>query len=74
VRSHPALQVNAEARYRFSSALSATVSVFNLLDRHDDDIEYYYPSRLRGEAAPVNDLHFHPLALRSGRVSLSYQF
>jgi outer membrane receptor protein involved in Fe transport len=74
VRSRPTLQLNGEAGYRFSPALSATVSVFNLLDRHDDDIEYYYASRLRGEPAPVSDLHFHPMEPRSVRVSLSYQF
>ena len=74
VRSHPSLQVNAEAGYHFTPALSASVSVFNLLDRRDDDIEYYYASRLRGEAAPVNDVHFHPMEPRSARVSLSYRF
>jgi hypothetical protein len=74
VRSHPSLQVNAEAGYRFSPALRGTVSIFNLLDRRDDDIEYYYASRLRFEAAPVNDLHFHPMEPRSVRLSLSYEF
>ena len=74
VRSHSSLQVNAEAGYHFSHALSATVSVFNLLDRRDDDIEYYYASRLRGEPLPVNDVHFHPMEPRSARVSLSYRF
>jgi TonB dependent receptor/TonB-dependent Receptor Plug Domain len=74
VRSRPSLQVNAEAGYRFSPALRGTVSVFNLLDRRDDDIEYYYASRLRFEPAPLDDLHFHPVEPRSVRVSLSYQF
>jgi TonB dependent receptor/TonB-dependent Receptor Plug Domain len=74
VRSRPSLQVNAEAGYQFSPALAGTVSVFNLLDRHDDDIEYYYASRLQGEAMPVNDRHFHPMEPRSVRVSLSYRF
>jgi outer membrane receptor protein involved in Fe transport len=74
VRSRPSLQVNAEAGYQFSPALAGTVSVFNLLDRHDDDIEYYYASRLQGEAMPVNDRHFHPMERRSVRVSFSYRF
>jgi hypothetical protein len=74
VRSRPSLQVNAEAGYQFSPALAGTVSVFNLLDRHDDDIEYYYASRLQGEAMPVNDRHFHPMEPRSVRVSFSYRF
>jgi hypothetical protein len=74
VRSHPSLQVNGEAGYHFSRALSASVSVFNLFDRQDYDIEYYYASRLHGEAAPVTDLHVHPMEPRSVRASLSYQF
>jgi outer membrane receptor protein involved in Fe transport len=73
-RSRPTLQVNGEAGYHFTPALSGTLSVFNLLDRRDDDIEYYYASQLRGEPASVNDLHFHPIEPRSVRASLSYQF
>jgi outer membrane receptor protein involved in Fe transport len=74
VRSRPSLQLNGEVGYHFGSGLSGTVSVFNLLDRRDDDIEYYYASQLRGEAAPVSDLHFHPVEPRSVRASLSYRF
>jgi len=74
VRSRPSLQLNGEVGYRFNPALSAAVSVFNLLDRRDDDIEYDYASRLRGEAAAVSDLHFHPVEPRSVRASLSYRF
>jgi outer membrane receptor protein involved in Fe transport len=74
VRSRPSLQLNGEVGYRFNPALSAAVSVFNLLDRRDDDIEYDYASRLRGEAAAVGDLHFHPVEPRSLRASLSYRF
>ena len=74
VRSRPSLQVNAEAGYHFSPALAATVSVFNLLDRPDDDIEYFYASRLQAEGMPVNDRHFHPVEPRSLRASLGYRF
>ena len=74
VRSRPSLQLNGEVGYRFSAALSGSISVFNLLDRRDDDIEYYYASRLQGEPAPVSDLHFHPMEPRSVRASLSYRF
>jgi len=74
VRSRPSLQLNGEVGYRFSPALSGSISIFNLLDRRDDDIEYYYASQLRGEAAPVTDLHFHPMEPRSVRASLTYRF
>jgi len=74
VRSRPSLQIYAEAGYHFSAQLSASLAVYNLLDRRDYDIEYYYVSRLRGETAAVNDIHFHPLEPRSLRVSLVYRF
>jgi hypothetical protein len=74
VRSHPSLQVNGSAGYRFGSSVSASVSVFNLLNRHDYDIEYYYASQLRGEVAPVNDRHFHPMEPRTVRATVSYEF
>jgi len=74
VRSRPSLQVYAEAGYHFSAQLRASLGVYNLLNRRDDDIEYSYASQLHGEAAPVNDIHFHPVEPRTLRVSLSYQF
>jgi len=74
VRSRPSLQLNGEVGYHFGPGLSGTLSVFNLLDRRDDDIEYDYASQLHGEAAPVSDLHFHPVEPRSVRASLSYRF
>jgi hypothetical protein len=73
VRSRASLQVNGEAGYRFST-WSASLSVFNLLDRRDYDIEYYYPSQLRGESAPVSDLHVHPVEPRTWRATLSWRF
>lgn len=74
IRSRPSLQLYAEGGYHFSPALSGVVSVFNLLDRQDDDIEYYYASQLRGEVSPVNDIHFHPAEPLSVRASLTYRF
>ena len=45
------------------------LDVFNLFDSSDDDIAYYYPSRLPGEPAEgVLDTHFHPLEPRTARV------
>ena len=45
------------------------LDVFNLFDSSDDDIAYYYPSRLSGEPAEgVLDTHFHPLEPRTARV------
>jgi len=74
VRSEPTLLVNLEVGYRFSDALSASVSVFNVLDAEDSDISYYYESQLPGEAEPVADVHFHPVEPRTLRGTLTYRF
>ena len=74
VRSDPTLLVNLEAGYRFTAQLSAFVTVFNLFDAEDNDITYFYESRLPGEAAPVEDIHFHPVEPRSLRVTATWRF
>ena len=65
---------NLRVGYRVSREVQTYLDVFNLLDRRANDIEYYYESRLTGEAAPVADRHFHPVEPRtirlSGRVTL----
>ena len=73
VRSGASVQLSAETGFHVSDRLSARLSAFNLLDRRDYDIEYYYASQLPGEAAPVEDLHVHPVEPRSLRVSLTYR-
>ena len=74
VRSDPTLLVNVEAGYRFSHRLSGVLTVFNLLDAEDNDISYYYESQLPGEAAPVEDIHFHPVEPRTFRATLTVSF
>jgi len=44
--------------------------VFNLFNRRSSEIAYYYPSQLRNETAPVNDIHFHPAEPRTVRLAL----
>lgn len=44
--------------------------MINLFDRRFDDIEYFYESQLRGETAPVGDIHLHPGEPRAVRLSL----
>jgi hypothetical protein len=74
VRSAATLMVSLDAGYHFSAGLSATVTVFNALDRRDNDISYYYASRLPGEATPVRDIHVHPVEPRALRVALTMKF
>jgi len=68
-RSRSTLVVNIEAGYHFSARLSLVATLFNLLNRSDNDITYYYASRLPGEAVPVGDYHFHPLEPRTLRLA-----
>jgi hypothetical protein len=37
-------------------------------------VDYFYESRLAGEAAPAADIHFHPIESRSFRLTLSHNF
>ena len=73
IRSRPSLMLDGEVGYAFGGRLRAWLSVFNLLDRRDYDIEYYYASQLRGESTPINDLHVHPAEPRTLRATVSWQ-
>ncbi|MEC8070600.1 MAG: hypothetical protein VX140_00375, partial [Pseudomonadota bacterium] len=51
------------------------LEVFNLANSKDDDIAYFYASRLPGEIAEgVEDVHFHPLEPRSVRATLTWHW
>jgi outer membrane receptor protein involved in Fe transport len=50
----------------------AAVDVFNLFDKKWDDIEYYYASRLQGEAAARPDFVVHPGVPLTIRVHFQY--
>lgn len=52
----------------------AGLDILNLFDAEDNDIDYYYESRLAGETASVEDIHFHPVESREYRIKLSYRF
>ena len=70
VRSKSTSLVNARAGYAFSKTMKLQLDVFNLFDRKDHDIDYFYESRLPGEPAPVADVHFHPVEKRAVRATL----
>ncbi len=74
VRSQGTLTLNARMGYRFNRKLKLELEAFNLTNRQDSAVDYFYTSQLRGEATPVNDLHFHPIESRSFRVTLTANF
>ena len=51
-----------------------TLDVFNLFDRKASDIDHFYASRLKTDAAAQGDIHFHPVEPRSLRVTLATSF
>lgn len=74
-RSKSSVPVSARMGYKFANGLSIRLDGFNLLDAKASQIDYYYASRLPGEApGGVDDIHFHPLEPRSYRLSLTRQF
>lgn len=74
VRSSSSTLVNAKIGYRLAPNLKLTLEVLNLLDRRVSDIDYYYESRLPGEAEPVADIHTHPAEMRTLRAGLAWRF
>ena len=50
------------------------LDILNFLDEEDDDIAYWFESQLPGEAAAVEDIHFHPADPRTVRVLMKYKF
>jgi len=74
-RSSATTIVNTQLGYRFTRRCKLTVAVLNLFDSDDNDITYFYNSRLPGEqAGGIDDFHFHPVESRALRVSLSAHF
>ena len=66
--------MNASVGYRHNNWETA-VECLNLLDRANNDIEYYYGSRLQGEPAEGReDKHLHPTEPRMFRVRVTYRF
>ena len=52
----------------------ATAAFENILNVKDADITYYYASQLAGEAAPVGDIHYHPVEPFTVRLGLKIKF
>jgi hypothetical protein len=75
VRSAGSSLVNARLGYRLTPRIRLDVDVFNLLDAHVSDIDYFYTSRLHGEpAGGTSDLHFHPVEARAVRLGVTTSF
>jgi len=74
VRSSSTTLLNLEAGYQFTSNVKASLEMLNALDERANDITYFYASQLRGEAAPVDDIHFHPVEPRTLHAFVTVRF
>ena len=77
VRSHPSSTFNARVGRQlpgWGRHADVSVDVFNLTNRRVNDIQYFYESRLPGEAQAVGDRHLHPAEPRSIRLTLRLGF
>jgi outer membrane receptor protein involved in Fe transport len=74
VRSKAATLVNFDVGYHITRAITGSITLLNVFDEKANDITYYYASQLRGEAQPVNDIHFHPVEPRQVRATLAARF
>jgi hypothetical protein len=73
IESKSSFTLNARAGYRRQN-WEIAVDVLNLLDRDNNDIEYFYESQLPGESAPIADIHLHPAEPRTVRLSMTYRW
>jgi hypothetical protein len=60
VRSASSVTANFRINRKVSNNLHIALDVLNLADRKNNDISYYYKSRISGETSGVNDVHLHP--------------
>ena len=74
IESNSSLVFNYRAGFDVSENLRISIDVLNLFDSNDDDITYYYGSKLEGEAAGIEDIHFHPIEPRTVRTSITYRW
>ncbi|MDR2877999.1 MAG: TonB-dependent receptor [Chromatiales bacterium] len=80
VRSSASTMVNLDVGRHITEHWTVTLSLFNVFDTKANDIAYYYESQLPAigaapaEAAPVEDIHFHPVEPRTLRATVRYDF
>ncbi|WP_373888442.1 TonB-dependent receptor [Massilia genomosp. 1] len=70
VRASGSTTMNGRIGYRLAKGLLLEIEGFNLSNRRDAAIAYYYESRLSNEPAARADVHFHPIEARSLRLTL----
>jgi len=66
---------NLDAHYAFSEGWSASLGIYNLLNKHAAAAEFWYVDRLQGEPPiGVADVHQHPLEPIMARFTVTKKF
>jgi outer membrane receptor protein involved in Fe transport len=73
VEARDSFQVNARLGYRRKN-WEVAVDCLNLLNRGDNDIEYFYESQIPSGSGTVEGRHIHPIEPRMFRVSVTWRF
>ena len=75
VTSKPTTLVDLRIGYKLSEQARLWVDILNLFNNTGaHQIDYFYPSQLASETAPVYDVHFKPVEPLSLRFTLSTTF
>lgn len=74
VRSGTRAPISARLGYAFADGFTVRFDAYNILDERSNQIDYFYASRLSGEAGPVDDKHAHPSEPRSFRLVVRKEF
>ena len=73
--SRPTTLVDVRVGYKFSEQAKLWLDVFNLVTNTGaHQLDYFYPSQLANEKAPVYDIHFKAAEPASVRLTLSMTF
>ncbi len=73
-RSSDTILLGARIGYQINKNWSVSAEIFNLLDRRDHDIDYFYESRVRPGDASVDQIHFHPVEPIQARFAVTARF
>jgi TonB dependent receptor/TonB-dependent Receptor Plug Domain len=74
-RSPASTLFNGQIAYDLNRNVRLTLDILNIFDAIVNDMEYYYPTRLKGEPAEgVNDFEIHPSEPLNLRLSLTVRF
>ena len=73
--SRPTTLVDLRVGYKISEQAKLWLDIFSLFNNAGaHQIDYFYPSQLANETAPVYDIHFKPVEPISARLTLSMTF